>query len=656
MRLTTLRTVLVLLALASIARAQPQSPWTPFGPGGGSIFSLAVDPESSAKVYAVAGERDEDSALYRSTDGGTTWTALAGPWLSRVALDPSQPSTVYAGGYQRLLRSLDGGATWSDVSPPGLGEVTVLTAGPDGTAFAYDLRGGAAVLQRSTDHGGSWQAVAVETPGQLGAVAVDPADPLRVYYGTGTKVRRSLDGGVTWEDAGRPPVPPGLLTIGFLGAFPAAPPSPSTPSPLFLLGFEGITVYRSDDGAESWRPAAALPAPAGLSPSLAIDPGSLERWHVTSAGGSLNSVDGGHTWTLGSAGLPHPIAFPLGMSALAAAPSRPGLLYAGLDEWGIARSTSDGAGWRIGVETGLNGSIVRFLKLDPRQPDTAYLGLTSRGSRSFRSTDGGRTWQPFARAISQDGLLDLAADPAGPRTLYAATPAGLWKSGDDGGSWSQVSASGGIDQLAVLGPGSLLAAGCGASRSTNGGRTWKPVIPCFAGDNVARRVRSLWTGAQSPGPFYATFVLAGETGPGVSEVYRSWDGGVRWKRLSFPDRLDLLAVAPSDPKVLYAFNFSKTLFRSGDAGESWQPVYGPLPFDNRLTGGLAVDATDANTIYVATLQGVLVSRDGGRTLAPAAPPFEVEKKAASQLWTVRTRPGQVYAAASEGGLFVGRFE
>jgi hypothetical protein len=45
---------------------------------------------------------------------------------------------------------------------------------------------------------------------------------------------------------------------------------------------------------------------------------------------------------------------------------------------------------------------------------------------------------------------------------------------------------------------------------------------------------------------------------------------------------------------------------------------------------------------------------GGQTAA--APPFEVEKKAASRLWTVRTRPGRVYAAASEGGLFVGRFE
>ena len=89
---------------------------------------------------------------------------------------------------------------------------------------------------------------------------------------------------------------------------------------------------------------------------------------------------------------------------------------------------------------------------------------------------------------------------------------------------------------------------------------------------------------------------------------------------------------------------------------STRPCTVALPFDNRLTGGLAVDATDASKIYVGTLQGVLISRDGGRTLAPAAPPFEVEKKGASRLWTVRTRPGRVYAGASEGGLFEGRFE
>ena len=182
------------------------------------------------------------------------------------------------------------------------------------------------------------------------------------------------------------------------------------------------------------------------------------------------------------------------------------------------------------------------------------------------------------------------------------------------------------------------------------------MIGCNEGDNVIRRVRSLWTDAKSPGPFYALFVTASEIGFGQSEVFRSWDGGAHWKRLPFPGGLDLLAVAPSRPKVLYAFDFLTTLYRSADAGESWHLVHGPLPFDNLLSGGLAVDATDANTIYVGTLQGVLVSHDGGRTLEPAGAPFEADKQAASRLWTFRVRPGQVYAAASEGGLFAGRFE
>jgi len=344
--------------------------------------------------------------------------------------------------------------------------------------------------------------------------------------------------------------------------------------------------------------------------------------------------------------------------ALAQSPSRPDDLYAGTSDWGVAWSGSAGAHWRIGVEPGLNGGAIEMLRFHPLQPDTVYVGIgqDDYGARSFRSTDGGRTWQPFARAISQDGLVDLAFDPTDPRTLYAATPGGLWKSRDGGDTWSEASRGGRALELAALGPGSLLAAGCGASRSTNGGRTWKVVIDCSEGDNLIRRARSLWADARSPGLLYAAFVLTSVTGPGPSEAYRSRDGGITWKRLPFPGKLDLFAVAPSDPTVLYAFDFDQALYRSTDAGESWRIVHGPLSQDTRLSGGLAVDATDASTVYAGTFQGVLISRDGGMTLAPAAPPFEVEKKAASRLWTARTRPGRVYAAASEGGLFVGRFE
>jgi photosystem II stability/assembly factor-like uncharacterized protein len=641
---------IAVLALGGSAHAA--SPWAPFGPGGGSVTSLAVDPGNPSLVYATAGpEIFGFGTLYRSTDRGQTWEPLAGPGLAHVALDPRRSSTVCAGG-RRLLCSTDGGQTWRDVSPPANGtlELTALALLPGGVILAGAEDSGGPRVLRSADGGGTWSTV-FQDPDQVRSIVVDPAAPSRVYHVSAATVYTSTDGGLSWTGMSRPAGGP----IPDVGALAVAPSSPAT---LYVTLFVDPRIFRSDDHGATWRQVGALPRDTGDSHAIVVDPRSPDRVYAASWGGIFASTDGGATWLGAGTGLPRPLHMPLQILALAQAPSQPDNLYAGTSGWGVAWSGSAGAHWRIGVEPGLNGGAIEILKFHPLRPDTVYIGVgqDDYGARSFRSTDGGQTWQPFARAISQDGLLDLAFDPTDPRTLYAATPAGLWKSRNDGETWSLLAAGGRALELAVLGPGNLLAAGCGASRSTNGGRTWTPVIACSEGDAPFLRARSLWTGAQSPGPFYATFVLTSETGPGPTEAYRSWDGGAHWKRLAFPGDLDRFAVSPGDPKVLYAFDSNQTLYRSADAGESWQLVHEALPFDTRLAGGLAVDATDASKIYVGTLQGVLISRDGGRTLAPAAPPFEVEKKAVSRLWTVRTRPGRVYAAGSEGGLFEGRFE
>ena len=68
---------------------------------------------------------------------------------------------------------------------------------------------------------------------------------------------------------------------------------------------------------------------------------------------------------------------------------------------------------------------------------------------------------------------------------------------------------------------------------------------------------------------------------------------------------------------------------------------------------MAVDSADADALYVGTYQGTLVSRDGGKTLELSSAPFESGKQGASRMWTVRSRPGRVYAAAVDGGLFEG---
>ena len=195
--------LLLALALAGSAGAAP--PWTGFGPGGGSVRSLAVDSGNSAVVYAVTGEIDSTpGTLYKSTDGGGTWKALAGSQLQVVATAPDQPSTVYAAG-DRLLRSRDGGQTWTDFTPPSTGErhvITSLAVLPGDVLFAADR----STVLRSANGGGTWSAVASEAAGFTPLkILAAPADPSHVAYASRRAIYVSADGGLSFRLAARPP-------------------------------------------------------------------------------------------------------------------------------------------------------------------------------------------------------------------------------------------------------------------------------------------------------------------------------------------------------------------------------------------------------------------------------------------------------------------
>ena len=138
--------LLIALGLASTAFAQPpRNRWAPFGPGGGTPQGLAVDPRDPSVVYAASG------VLYRSADGGETWTGLFGRGLEVVALDPAHPAAIYVGGDQ-LARSTDGGKTWQITSPPAISlDVTSMAVIPGSPSVV--LAGTDARLLRSADGG-----------------------------------------------------------------------------------------------------------------------------------------------------------------------------------------------------------------------------------------------------------------------------------------------------------------------------------------------------------------------------------------------------------------------------------------------------------------------------------------------------------------------
>ena len=98
--------------------------WTAAGvglSGGAGILEIAADPRAADTVYAVA---NGVPGLFKSTDGGATWTpsleGLGSAQVRNVAVEQENPSTVYALTEEQIFRSLNGGASWTSLPGTGL--------------------------------------------------------------------------------------------------------------------------------------------------------------------------------------------------------------------------------------------------------------------------------------------------------------------------------------------------------------------------------------------------------------------------------------------------------------------------------------------------------------------------------------------------------
>ena len=331
----------VLCAFFMVA-TQVQGSWTSGGPNQTLISGLAVDPTSSDTVFATLS--GGESSLATTTNGGNSWDYLVdSPTnLGSIAVDPQIPSTIFVGegtGYQRdvyIYKSTDGGQSWTGTAlfhlfetiTVGVSDIwidpsdsnIIFAAVRGGTDFVAMDGGG---VYRSTDGGEKWYRSPVWlTIQSVTTLAYDPKDPQYLYYGTSAAgyVYRQTYGGTGWTR-----ISPGGEWVSSVRDIEV-----DLNSHVYAATSEGLMKREGSD----WTELTGLPTDDIR--SLVIDRSSSPGIVYVGTGedGVFISQDGGNTWTSFNEGLRN-----LSITKLAISDSLPKILYAG---------TADGV-WRTSL-------------------------------------------------------------------------------------------------------------------------------------------------------------------------------------------------------------------------------------------------------------------------------------------------------------------
>lgn len=517
------------------------------------VYEVAFDPETRGVAYAATSR-----GLFRSRNGGGAWEriALAGVPLATVAVAPANPNVLLVstgqGADSGLFRSTDGGQSFS----------RVFAEGQDGFVFdptrprrVYGFNfGGLAV---SDDLGATW--TREPSVSSILALAVAPSGAL-LKGGYEFGVRRSLDEGATWipgpqEEIRRPADRVDSLVV--LG------------NRVLAGGARGV--WRSDSEGRGWQASSTgIRAQQTTVLEVAGDADSTV-WAGTWAG-FFQSQDGGESFQ-GRNGL-GPTAF---LEVLALHPRQPEIAYAwgccaenedGVRVGGLLKTEDGGASWEPLPYTGVDREFI-LVEVDPVDPDIVYAGglIEPHGSpcTALRSTDGGANWSCMIPLGGRD-FTSLAIDPRNPQNLFAVSSEELYRSTDRGATWTKVpTRTRGLRNLAVDPSRSQrLYAIYGNSllRSDNGGRTWTAKLAALPGGQMW----DLLLDPARPGRIWATaeFFEIG-TYKSTSRVFRSDDFGEHWTELSAGLRAGTVIVElagdPLSADVIYAGSAGQGLFR-----------------------------------------------------------------------------------------------
>jgi photosystem II stability/assembly factor-like uncharacterized protein len=552
---------------------------------------------------------------------GNEWVPV-GPFggdVTDLAVSPTVPLSVFAAAGNPFASS-DGGTTWSAIEPLSTlasGSVGAIEAAANGTLIATGTYVNSKVF-RSTDNGVTWQnrTIPVSTPGMC--IAADPNDSNIIYVGvasltpssTNKVIVKSVNNGLNWTALDLISVLPVGYSVQSLCV------DPSNSQTLFAIGREGFSnalLVASFDGGATWEDRTGS-LPSGIPYNcVAIGGGN-----VYVAGGQLfgsqfmgvyKSTDYGLTWNDVSGSFPNKAA-----NYILVNPADPDLLFACTEGDGIYSSANGGTTWSYTTNGAGDNGAARTMICSPGSTDTVYAGYLS--IAVCRTANGGSSWDYSNSGIATLLVNDVETGVPDPTVVLAGFEAqnsgGCYLSHDEGATWSLVTGLPGtrFSKTGCFADGALCAwsngpttvAQEGLYKSTDNGVTWTNMGP-NVGDLFETEIHALATSATDPG-----LVFIGGNNFGVNGwkpvIHRSTNGGQTWDNVYIGtedfDSFQYIFIDPSSgDQVIYAALGSQVvgaLLKSTDGGDTWMTISDGIPGAEKWFGSVVCDPENTQKV------------------------------------------------------------
>lgn len=583
------------------------------------VRGVLVDPRDDKKIIIATGSQwAGKEGIFLSDDGGQTFrktlSALflgnggnraGGFILSRNSQNPD--IVVTASVSDGIWKSEDNGQTWkasggkdlypSDIRFDRTNARRLWLSASGGKVGEREFKAG---FWRSDDGGATWSALADSPPSEI---VQDPKDA-GIIYGifNSALIKRSRDGGTTWEDFSDG------LDIEPLKAGEGKPSISSTAYRALAAGPDFIVTgttsnavfFKLKSGESKWQKIAKEkvevgdwygPAKGGwffggAMGSISISPHDPNHWFITDFFAIYQTRDGGKNWRLTIDGIEVTVSHNLVQD-----PSDPAIVHLGQADIGPATSVDGGRRFHKNSvpddkDAPAGGKNMKSMDLSPKLPNrlygvgdkSYYVGWLS--NQIYVSLDRGRTWRRSPMVglpdMSKRACTTIVADLNDPYTVYvtiageiAPNGGGVYKSVDGGARWTAMNA--GLPAGKYFFPYDIWAHGRQLAAGTDGS-----LIALSQQSNF---------------------------------VYRFDPKTQQWSSIDLKHKGKLWSVVADrlKPGRFFIGARSDGLYRTDDSGLTWKKVY------DKSVSFVATDSVVSNRVAGGTLDGVVLSTDGGET-------------------------------------------